>query len=125
MAKRNLYLDTKPVDEADALYRAALQRVLKVEYETVPVAQALNRVTKEAAYAKYCSPLFNASAMDGIAVISQRTKTATEAEPVLLHETEDYMVVDTGVLSGQAGPRPCDLADTKGAYVYLLPLHSL
>lgn len=96
MAKRNLYLDTKPVDEADALYRAALQRVLKVEYETVPVAQALNRVTKEAAYAKYCSPLFNASAMDGIAVISQRTKTATEAEPVLLHETEDYMVVDTG-----------------------------
>lgn len=96
MAKRNLYLDTKPVDEADALYRAALQRVLKVEYETVPVAQALNRVTKEAAYAKYCSPLFNASAMDGIAVISQRTKTATEAEPVLLRETEDYMVVDTG-----------------------------
>lgn len=96
MAKRNLYLDTKPVDEADALYRAALQRVLKVQYETVPVARALNRVTKEAAYAKYCSPLFNASAMDGIAVISERTKTATEAEPVLLRETEDYMVVDTG-----------------------------
>lgn len=96
MAKRNLYLDTKPVDEADALYRAALQRVLKIQYETVPVAQALNRVTKEAAYAKYCSPLFNASAMDGIAVISERTKTATEAEPVLLRETEDYTVVDTG-----------------------------
>lgn len=96
MAKRNLYLDTKPVDEADALYRAALQRVLKIQYETVPVAQSLNRVTKEAAYAKYCSPLFNASAMDGIAVISERTRTATEAEPVLLRETEDYMVVDTG-----------------------------
>lgn len=96
MAKRNLYLDTKPVDEADALYRAALQQVLKIQYETIPVSEALNRVTRHAAYAKYCSPLFNASAMDGIAVIAERTENASETRPVLLKEKEDYIPVDTG-----------------------------
>ena len=96
MAKRNLYLDTKPVDEADALYRAALQQVLHIQYETIPVSEALNRVTRHAAYAKYCSPLFNASAMDGIAVIAERTESASEAQPVLLKEKADYIPVDTG-----------------------------
>lgn len=96
MAKRNLYLDTKPVDEAAALYLAALQRTVDIQYETIPVSEALNRVTRHATYAKYCSPLFNASAMDGIAVISERTKHASETEPVVLKEKEDYVVVDTG-----------------------------
>ena len=96
MAKRNLYLDTKPVDEAAALYLAALQRTVDIQYETIPVSEALNRVTRHATYAKYCSPLFNASAMDGIAVISQKTKDAAETEPVVLKEKEDYVVVDTG-----------------------------
>lgn len=96
MAKRNLYLDTKPVDKADALYRAALQQVLNIQYETVPVPQSLNRVTRHAIYAKYCSPLFNASAMDGIAVIAEKTGNATETAPVLLKEKEDYIPVDTG-----------------------------
>lgn len=96
MAKRNLYLDTKPVDEADALYRAALQQMLHIQYETIPVSEALNRVTRHAAYAKYCSPLFNASAMDGIAVIAERTESASEAQPVLLKEKADYIPVDTG-----------------------------
>lgn len=96
MAKRNLYLDTKPVEEAAALYLNALENVIRISYETIPVTQSLNRVTRSASYAKYCSPLFNASAMDGIAVISERTKAATEVEPVQLKEKEDYIVVDTG-----------------------------
>lgn len=96
MAKRNLYLDTKPVDEAAALYLAALHRTLDIQYETIPVAESLNRVTRHATYAKYCSPLFNASAMDGIAVVADKTKTATEVEPVLLKEKDDYVIVDTG-----------------------------
>lgn len=96
MAKRNLYLQTRQVDEAAALYLDALQKVVQVKYETIPVSRALNRVTRSAVYAKYCSPLFNASAMDGIAVIAERTKNASEAEPVTLKETEDYQIVDTG-----------------------------
>lgn len=96
MARRNLYLDTKPVEEAAEIYLGALRGKLDIQYEVVPVAQALGRVTRHAVYAKYCSPLFNASAMDGIAVIAARTEKATEVEPVLLKEQEDYIVVDTG-----------------------------
>lgn len=96
MGKRNLYLSTTPVDEALKIYMEAIKKVLKVNVEKIPVVQALNRVTKEAVYAKYCSPLFNASAMDGIAVIAERTYGATEVNPVVLSEGVDYVVVDTG-----------------------------
>ena len=96
MVKRNLYLDTKPVEEAAELYLNALRPVVTIQYETIPVTESLNRVTRHATYAKYSSPLFNASAMDGIAVISERTVAATEVAPVTLKEKEDYIVVDTG-----------------------------
>lgn len=96
MGKRNLYLNTTPVDEALKIYREALSKVLKIREERIPVVDALNRITKEAVYAKYCSPLFNASAMDGIAVIAERTYGATEVDPVELSEGKDYVVVDTG-----------------------------
>ncbi len=96
MGKRNLYLNTTPVDEALKIYREALSKDLKIKVERIAVVDALNRVTKEAVYAKYCSPLFNASAMDGIAVIAERTYGATEVNPVELSEGKDYVVVDTG-----------------------------
>jgi len=96
MGKRNLYLNTTPVDEALKIYLEAIKKVLKIKDEKIHVVDALNRVTKGAIYAKYCSPLFNASAMDGIAVIAERTYGATEVNPVLLSEGEDYVVVDTG-----------------------------
>ncbi|MGB4588002.1 MAG: molybdopterin biosynthesis protein [Clostridiaceae bacterium] len=96
MGKRNLYLSTTPVDEALKIYKEAIKKVLKIKEERIPVVDALNRVTKDAVYAKYCSPLFNASAMDGIAVIAERTYGATEISPVELTEGEDYVVVDTG-----------------------------
>ena len=96
MGKRNLYLNTTPVEEALRIYVEAIKEVLKISDEKIPVVQALNRITKEAVYAKYCSPLFNASAMDGIAVIAERTYGATEVNPVVLTEGEDYVVVDTG-----------------------------
>lgn len=96
MAKRNLYLQTKPVEEAQQLYLSALEKIVKIQYEEIPVIEALDRITSEAVYAKYCSPLFNASAMDGIAVISSKTDGASEVRPVSLKEVQDYVVVDTG-----------------------------
>jgi len=96
MGKRNLYLSTTPVDEALKIYMEAIKKVLNIRYERIHVVDALHRVTKDAVYAKYCSPLFNASAMDGIAVIAERTYGATEVNPVELTEGEDYIVVDTG-----------------------------
>lgn len=96
MGKRNLYLKTTPVEEARTRYLEALEKTWTMQYETIPVVEALGRVTRHAVYAKYSSPLYNASAMDGIAVISSHTYGASETSPVRLKEGEDYVVVDTG-----------------------------
>ncbi len=96
MGKRNLYLQTVSVEEAKEKYLKAMGAHLQVTYEEILVVDSLGRVTKEACYAKYCSPLFNASAMDGIAVIAERTIGASEKNPISLKKEEDYKVVDTG-----------------------------
>lgn len=94
--KRNLYLTTRPVEEARAVYMEALGDVARPHSETVRVIDALDRVTSEAIYAKYSSPLYNSAAMDGIAVISSKTAGASEASPLTLKSGEDYVIVDTG-----------------------------
>ncbi|MBR0374339.1 MAG: molybdopterin biosynthesis protein [Mogibacterium sp.] len=94
--KRNLYLTTTPIDEAREIYMNALGDDLRPRAETIRVTDALGRVTSEAIYAKYSSPLYNSAAMDGIAVVSSRTEWASEASPVLLKPDEDYLAVDTG-----------------------------
>lgn len=96
MGKRNLYLKTTPVEEAKKIYLDALAKIWEPKYETVPVIEACRRVTRHAVYAKNSSPLYNASAMDGIAVISSKTCGACETAPVRLKEGRDYVVVDTG-----------------------------
>lgn len=94
--KRNLYLTTKPVEEARDIYMEALGDAAQPHAETVRVIDALDRITFEAIYAKYSSPLYNSAAMDGIAVISARTEGASEASPLTLKAGEDYVIVDTG-----------------------------
>ena len=78
MGKRNLYLNNTPVEEAKALYQKALGELLSPKAEWIPVTESLHRITKEAVYAKYCSPLYNAAAMDGIAVEAEKTKGASD-----------------------------------------------
>lgn len=94
--KRNLYLTTTPVEEAREIYMNALGEAAAPRIETVRVTDALGRVTAEAVYARYSSPLYNSAAMDGIAVISSATEGASEAAPVTLKPDEDYIIVDTG-----------------------------
>lgn len=93
--KRNLYLKTIPVEQAKERYFAALEQVLDVKLETIPVTESLDRITSSAIYARYSSPLFNASAMDGIAVTADDTKEATETNPVIL-TGDQFQIVDTG-----------------------------
>ena len=95
MAKRNLYLSNTPIDEAREKYMNALDFGALVKYETIPVTEALGRITRNAVYAKYSSPLFNAAAMDGIAAVSKRTEGARETDPVILKKDEDFIIVDT------------------------------
>ncbi len=80
--KRNLYLKNTPVDEAQRRFEMELAPILQVRYETIPVVESLHRITKEAIYARYCSPMFNASAMDGIAVVSSHTLGADDQNPI-------------------------------------------
>ncbi|MBR5430400.1 MAG: molybdopterin biosynthesis protein [Firmicutes bacterium] len=96
MAKRNLYLNNTPIEEAKSVYLAALQPLITPRTETVATAEALGRVTAAAVYARCCSPLFNAAAMDGIAVTAERTASARETEPLTLTRDRDFLVVDTG-----------------------------
>jgi len=93
--KRNLYLKTIPVEEAKTKYMAALSGLLDAKHEKIKVTDALDRITSEAVFARYSSPLFNASAMDGIAVKAADTAHASEVNPVILSESQ-YLVVDTG-----------------------------
>ena len=94
--QRNLYLNTMPVDQAKAIYMEALRDILRPHPEAIRVTDALGRVTAEAVYARFSSPLYNSAAMDGIAVVSAVTDWASEASPVLLKPETDYVTVDTG-----------------------------
>lgn len=96
MGKRNLYLKTTPVQEAVEIYKKEVKKRVKLQYETIPVTESLNRITGKAVYAKYCSPLFNAAAMDGIAVTAAKTEGASENSPVELIFGRDYQIIDTG-----------------------------
>lgn len=96
--KRNLYLKTRPVEEALAEYMVALETAgaLQPQTEWVNTYEALGRQTAGPVFAKCCSPLFNAAAMDGIAVRAAATKGASESRPLTLKLGEDYKIVDTG-----------------------------
>ena len=96
MIKRNLYLSNVPVEDALAKYFSALEGLLKPGFEEIQVTESSGRVTGRAVYARCCSPLFNAAAMDGIAVIASATASARESNPLILTEGKDYINVDTG-----------------------------
>jgi len=90
------YLNNLPLDEAKKVYFGHLEKVgFKAETETVRVTDACGRIIKNAAYAHICSPHYNASAMDGVAVKASDTFEASERTPVTLIP-DKYTVVDTG-----------------------------
>ena len=96
MAKRNLYLNNTPIEEAKSEYLAAVTPLIEPKREIIPTTEALGRVTAAAVYARCCSPLFNAAAMDGIAVVAEKTTSARETAPLALVRGRDFLVVDTG-----------------------------
>jgi putative molybdopterin biosynthesis protein len=77
---RKRYLKKTPLAEARRLF---LERVdpAQLEVETLPVDQALNRITAGPIFAKISSPHYHGSAMDGICVRAEDTFGATEFSP--------------------------------------------
>jgi putative molybdopterin biosynthesis protein len=96
MAKRNLYLSNVPVEEALSKYLAALEGSLVPKFEEIPVEESLDRITAHAVFARLSSPLYNAAAMDGIALNAAVTSGARESNPLILVEGKDFIHVDTG-----------------------------
>lgn len=97
--KRNIYLESTPLDEAlkrfaERLRRDGLDKPLPSE--RIPVTESLGRITAEAVIAKISSPFYHASAMDGYAVRFAETFGASEINPKRLKIHEQAVYVDTG-----------------------------
>lgn len=97
--RRNIYLHDVALSEALAAWHAALAAeglLNPLPAETIPLQQALGRVTAEPVWAKVSSPHYHASAMDGFAVDADATRGATETRPVLLKLGAAAFPLDTG-----------------------------
>lgn len=93
---KHKYLDNMKLSEAREKYIELLkERGFGCSSEIVPAALSYDRITSQAHYAKICSPHYNASSMDGIAVLSEDTLGASERTPVEL-TPDKYEAVDTG-----------------------------
>lgn len=98
------YLTNMELEAAKEGYLNALKENGMIrKTETVPIQQALGRVTSRAIYAELSVPHYNAAAMDGIAVLASDTFGASETTPKTLLP-QQYIQVDTG----DPLPKGCD-----------------
>ncbi|HKL94587.1 MAG TPA: molybdopterin-binding protein, partial [Clostridia bacterium] len=90
--ERNTYIENNDFETALGKY---LAEIFPLGTEEICAENAVGRVTAKAIFAKYCDPTYNASAMDGIAVFSQDTISASEIFPMTLH-FKQFEYVNTG-----------------------------
>lgn len=100
MSKRDTtYLHCEPREEAwkrfEKLWREA-GGPLPLTMEQVPVPAARGRILAEPVFAAHSVPHYHSSAMDGIAVNSDKTVGASLRAPVTLVPEQDFVWVDTG-----------------------------
>jgi putative molybdopterin biosynthesis protein len=86
----------KPPEEALAIFLSRLHRKDFPDSETVPVTDALGRVTAAPVHARQSSPNFHTAAMDGFAVKAQTTFGAGPDTPLTLRIGRDAWPVNTG-----------------------------
>jgi putative molybdopterin biosynthesis protein len=91
---RKVYLSNTLRREALEIFLAGVEIPSRVE--SVPVAEALSRVTAEPVFARLSMPGYHAAAMDGIAVIAEKTFSASDQNPVALEPDQDFVSVNTG-----------------------------
>jgi len=93
--KRNIYLSSLTLEEAKTLYFDRLNIEALVTSEIIDTDQALDRITVGPIIAKLSSPHYNASAMDGIMIKSEKTYGIDERNPRQF-SLGDFKYVDTG-----------------------------
>jgi len=98
--KRSVYLHDIPLERAKQVFEDALRKVDLwgiLGNEEIPLDEnATGRVLAEPIWAKISSPHFNASAMDGFAIIAEDTEKALPSKPVTLKIGAQAWYVDTG-----------------------------
>ena len=82
MVKR--YLKVMPLDDVLALLAREFPAIPSTE--TIPLEAASGRITASPIFGKYSVPEIHLAAMDGIAVVSEETKGASEQHPVTLRQ---------------------------------------
>ena len=94
--KRNVYLDMKSIESAQAILFEKFPQGEQAITETINACDALGRVLAEPAVAALSSPNFHAAAMDGIAVDAGITFGANEESPKILVPGENAFWINTG-----------------------------
>ena len=106
--QRDVYLHDISLDEAWARFSAALQAAGKWDPfpgERIPLPKAVGRVTAGPIWARFSSPHYHASAMDGFVVRARDTAGATQTRPLQLQ------LIDPGSDPDEV-PRPAQAVNT-------------
>jgi putative molybdopterin biosynthesis protein len=96
---RSRYLHDIPLDQALERFLGAIEESGRggvFNGETIPLGQALGRVTAEPVWARLSSPHYHAAAMDGYATRAENTRGASDRNPITLSLPQDASYVDTG-----------------------------
>lgn len=97
--RREIYLSSIPLDEAQAIWQEACTRLglgNVLDSETIRSESALHRVTAGPVFAAASSPHYHAAAMDGIAVRAADTAGASRTSPKRLQPGAEAVHVNTG-----------------------------
>ena len=94
--RKGTYLRKTTLQDALSALLERASGLAPLEAERVPVADAAGRVCAELVTARLCSPAFDVSAMDGVAVVASSVEGASEVRPVRLKVPEQAVFVDTG-----------------------------
>jgi len=91
---RKTYIENNDITVYDKYLESFNNLLLKDEI--INTIDSLNRVTSKSIYAQKCDPMYNASAMDGIEVLSENTLDASNENPKILKLGIDFDYVNTG-----------------------------
>ena len=94
--KRNIYLQMKPVKEARRLFFDHIAFDTLLGEEKVGVQEAAGRITAEPVFARFSAPTHHVAAMDGIAVLAEKTFGTTVDRPKNLSIGKDAFYINTG-----------------------------
>jgi putative molybdopterin biosynthesis protein len=97
--RSSIYLHDIPLEKAWAVFIEALEKAGMwgpLEVEEIPLENALGRILAEPVWAKVSSPHYHAAAMDGYALRSAETDSASDRTPITLLLDTQAVYVDTG-----------------------------